>query len=126
MITTAIISIVIAVTGHPVNVQCDSPAASESGSYVAATDTIHLAPWVCRAAIKGPEARLFGYSVIVIAHEAAHASGLWNESEAECSARSYLPKIFNSLGMKKPLYRKVAAQALSFHKQLPANYRELC
>lgn len=56
---------------------------------------IRLSPWVCNSLRYGPGRPEFGMSLNVVAHEATHATGVWDEAFAACNALRWTPWLAN-------------------------------
>ena len=107
------------------------------------SDRVELSPWVChadlwltagrggRAAVArrlglpgtvADEAGEAGAAALITLHEAEHASGVADESGAECGALALLPHVLARY-LQGANRRAALAGALAWHEQLPESYR---
>lgn len=86
------------VAGHPVRVECDSiddmPLGGFALGYLDTADgSIHLGPYACAVLERGAPSGIFGDGLLILIHEAEHAAGKLDESEANCGALARIGEI---------------------------------
>lgn len=133
-------AVAIVAGGRPVEITCAASMeawdkdvrAMTSGQYggyevhgYADLGRIRLAWWVCAHLEVAP----IGEALNVVAHETAHALGVWSEAEAACWGLRWAPVLARRLyGVRasSPQSSAVALASRKLHASLPDDYRSLC
>ena len=88
-------------------------------------DVVHVGPYATEA-LRDPSSPLFGGGLHVLAHEAAHARGVWSERAASVWGTLLpmeLARRFYGVGFFTPASRAIEAASLSILLLTPPEYR---
>lgn len=112
------------VAGKHVSVYCVGMHGSEGGLAIVGSSAITVSSANClaaRHALTRPSLR-GGEALLVVAHEAEHARGFADETDAECNAMRVFPTVLASLRASAPARRLLAAGAVAADRALPSSY----
>lgn len=136
--------IVTTVAGRTVDVSCETRglvwkrevqsahlAAGAVAYYDPELDLIRFGPLICKDLLTLRQGASLSSvrGLFIVAHEAAHASGVDNEGTANCWGLYWaqnLARRFNGVRFFTPASRRVLALAKQIHRGAPPNYQRSC
>lgn len=128
-----LLSLVVALTGQHVSVNCDTIQAMPKGAAGWAdieTGTIHVRRDYCVSAahaFNGKPDSMSGPSLVVFIHETLHIEHpYWTEGEVECAAIRNVWSLITKLPLTSKQRHSVYNAALHDHNLMPPNYRSEC